>query len=124
MRQINTDKAPTPIGPYSQAIDAGGVVYASGQIAIDINNDNQIPESVEAQTHLVVRNLQSVLIEAGLDLKHIVKTTIYLVDMNDFAKVNKIYAEYFNVSKPARATVEVSRLPKDVRIEMDCIAVR
>ncbi len=124
MKQIKTALAPAPIGPYSQAIMAGGVLYVSGQIAIDVNNNNQIPESIEDQTHIVIRNLKNVLKEAGLELNNIVKTTIYLKDMNDFVAVNTIYAEYFNISKPARATVEVSRLPKDVRIEMDCIALK
>jgi len=124
MKYIKTDRAPAPIGPYSQAIEANGTVYTSGQIAIDVNNANTIPQSINEQTHLVIKNLDHVLNAAGLNLANVVKTTIYLKNMDDFAVVNSVYSQYFDASKPARSTVEVSRLPKDVRIEMDCVAVR
>ena len=124
MKIINSDKAPAPIGPYSQAVEANGMIFLSGQIAIDRDNDNRIPPDVESQTRQVIKNMRAVLAEAGSALDKVVKTTIYLADMNDFAAVNSIYAEYFDASKPARATVEVSRLPKDVKIEIDCIALK
>ncbi len=124
MKKIKTDRAPAPIGPYSQAIEANGTVYTSGQIAIDVNNANAIPESINEQTHLVIKNLDNVLNAASLKLANVVKTTIYLKNMDDFSTVNSVYSQYFDTSKPARSTVEVSRLPKDVLIEMDCVAVR
>jgi len=124
MKKIKTDRAPAPIGPYSQAIEANGTVYTSGQIAIDVNNANAIPESINEQTHLVIKNLDNVLNAASLKLANVVKTTIYLKNMDNFSTVNSVYSQYFDTSKPARSTVEVSRLPKDVLIEMDCVAVR
>ncbi|RMH62179.1 MAG: RidA family protein [Calditrichaeota bacterium] len=123
MKTIRTDQAPAPIGPYSQAVEANGFIFLSGQIAIN-PRDNSIPDDVDAQTRQVITNMVAVLKAAGSDLGKVVKTTIYLSDMNDFSRVNAIYAEYFDQSKPARATVEVRRLPRDVRIEMDCIAVK
>jgi len=124
MKIIQSEKAPAPIGPYSQAVEANGMIFLSGQIAIDRDNANRIPEDVESQTRQVIKNMQAVLAAAGVSLERVVKTTIYLADMNDFAAVNAIYAEFFEASKPARATVEVSRLPKDVKVEIECVAVR
>ncbi len=124
MKIIQSEKAPAPIGPYSQAVEANGMIFLSGQIAIDRDNANHIPEDVETQARQVIKNMQAVLAAAGVGLEQVVKTTIYLADMNDFAAVNAVYAEFFDVSKPARATVEVSGLPKGVKIEIDGIAVR
>ncbi len=123
MKQILSAKAPQPIGPYSQAVEAQGFVFASGQIALDAAG-KIVSEDVAEQTEQVILNLEAVLQAAGLGLTQVVKTTIYLKNMDDFGLVNDIYGRFFNTSKPARATVEVSRLPKDVHIEMDCIAVK
>lgn len=122
-KQIQTDKAPEAIGPYSQAIEAGGMVYVSGQIPID-PQAGKIKEGIEQQTHQVMENLQAILREAGLDFEDVVKFTIFLSSMDDFAVVNELYASYLSKPYPARATVEVSRLPKDVLIEMDVIAAK
>jgi len=123
MKQILSAKAPQPIGPYSQAVEAQGFVFASGQIALDAAG-KIVSDDVADQTEQVILNLEAVLQAAGLGLTQVVKTTIYLKNMDDFGLVNDIYSRFFNTSKPARATVEVSRLPKDVHIEMDCIAVK
>lgn len=121
---IRTSAAPEPIGPYSQAIEAQGFIFTSGQIAIDPQSGSLIQGSVTDQAHLVFKNLQAVLQEAGSSLDAVIKTTIFLKDMNDFAAVNDVYASYFGKGLPARSTVEVSRLPKDVLVEVDCIAVK
>ncbi len=120
---IQTNGAPQAIGPYSQAIEAGGFVFVSGQIPIDPGT-GEVKEGIENQTHQVMKNLNSILAEAGVRFQEVVKFTIYLNSMNDFAKVNEIYATYLEQPYPARATVEVSRLPKDVLVEMDVIAVK
>lgn len=122
MKIIYSEKAPEPIGPYSQAVEMNGFIFSSGQIAIDPSNGEIVSEKLEDQTRQVIKNLQSVLISAGSDLNKVVKTTIFITDMNNFAMINNIYAEFFGKSKPARSTVEVSRLPKNVLIEIDCIA--
>jgi 2-iminobutanoate/2-iminopropanoate deaminase len=119
---IFSQQAPDPIGPYSQAIKVGAFIFTSGQIAINPENGQLAGESVAAQTKQVLNNLKSVLEAGGASLSQVVKTTIYLKDMNNFTEVNEIYAEYFGGSLPARSTVEVSKLPKDVLIEIDCIA--
>jgi len=121
MITIQTHDAPQAIGPYSQAIKSGGFVYTSGQIAL-MPNGELAGSDIEVQTHQVLKNLHYVLEAAGAGLTDVIKTTIYLADMNDFAVVNEIYGQYFGDHKPARSTVEVSRLPKDVKIEIDCIA--
>lgn len=121
---IYSKNAPEPIGPYSQAIEANGFIFCSGQIAIVPETGNLLDGTVEEQAVQVFKNMQAVLSAAQSDLDKIVKTTIFLKDMADFAKVNEIYAEYFSKSLPARSTVEVSRLPKDVLVEVDCIAVK
>lgn len=123
MKVIHTEDAPKALGPYSQAIEAGGLVFVSGQIAIDPKT-NEIKQGIEAQTHQVMENLKAILKEAGLGFEQVVKFTIYLADMEDFASVNDIYGSYLNEPYPARATVEVSRLPKDVRVEMDVIVYK
>ncbi|NEP04291.1 MAG: RidA family protein [Okeania sp. SIO2G4] len=123
---IKTDKAPEPVGPYNQAIAATGqMIFVSGQIAIDTRT-NQIvyTDDVSKQTEQVMANLEAILTAAGASWSNVVKTTVFLKDMNDFATVNTIYAKYFNPENaPARACVEVARLPKDVLVEIDCIAV-
>jgi 2-iminobutanoate/2-iminopropanoate deaminase len=122
MKCIETQDAPQAIGPYSQAVKVQGFVYTSGQIAL-MPNGELAGHDVEVQTHQVLKNLHYVLEEAGAHFNDVIKTTIYLADMNDFEKVNAIYAHYFGTHRPARSTVEVSRLPKDVRVEIDCIAL-
>ena len=119
---IETNKAPKPIGPYSQAVKYGNLLFTSGQIAIEPTTGDLLDGNVEEQTQLVLNNLKAVLSEAGSSLDKVIKTTIFLKDMNDFVKVNEVYAKYFDASKPARSTVEVSCLPKNVLIEIDCIA--
>ena len=119
---IHSKRAPEPIGPYSQAIQLNNLIFASGQVAIDPETGNLINGDVKIQTKRVLENLRAVLEEAGASLDTVVKTTIYLKQMDDFEVVNEIYAGYFNRSLPARSTIEVARLPKDVLIEIDCIA--
>ncbi|MDQ2864854.1 MAG: RidA family protein [Candidatus Eremiobacteraeota bacterium] len=119
---IETPDAPAPIGPYSQAVQSGNHLFCSGQIAIDPRNGNVVEGDVSAQTEQVLKNLGAVLKAGGCDYANVVKTTIFLVDMNDFAAVNAVYGEYFGESKPARSTVAVANLPRDVRIEIDAIA--
>ena len=120
---IYSANAPDPIGPYSQAIKAGNMLFVSGQIAIQRSTGKILTGSVEEETRQVMANLQDILVAAGMDFSNIVKTTIFLKDMNSFPKVNEIYGTYFQQSPPARETVEVSRLPKDVNVEISCIAV-
>lgn len=122
IKPIHTDAAPAAIGPYSQAVIAGGFVFCSGQIALDASGA-LVGGDAAAQTGQVMANLAAVLKAAGCSLSGIAKTTIYLKDMNDFAAVNAVYAEALQDHRPARATVEVSRLPKDVLVEIDCVAV-
>ena len=119
---INTDKAPKAFGPYSQAIVANGFIFCAGQVGFNRAAD-AFEEGIEKQTQQVMKNLHAVLEEAGSDFEHVVKTTIFLKDMNDFATMNEIYASYFKENKPARSTVEVARLPKDVLIEIDLVAL-
>jgi 2-iminobutanoate/2-iminopropanoate deaminase len=119
---VQTDQAPAAIGPYSQAVKAGPLVFASGQIALDPATGNMVQGGVEAQTRRVLDNLAAVLSAAGTDWDHVVKTTIFLSDLNDFQTVNAIYAERFPGVAPARATVEVSKLPKGALVEIDAIA--
>lgn len=124
MKYIESKNAPAPIGPYSQAIETNGFIFLSGQIALSPEQGGIVSDNVEGQVIQVIKNITAVLEEAGLKISNIVKTTIFLKDMNDFVKVNEIYGSYFSDSKPARSTVEVSRLPKDVLVEIECIAVR
>ena len=122
MQSIYTEKAPKPIGAYSQAIKYNGFVFVSGQIAIDPRTNQFVNGSVEEQTKIVMENIKAILEEAGLDLSCVIKTTIYLKNIEDFPKVNEVYSQYFNEHKPARATVEVSNLPKDALVEIEVIA--
>lgn len=121
--RIFTPQAPEPIGPYSQAILAEGVLFCSGQIPIDPQTGELVAGDVAAQTERALRNLEAVLAAAGKSYENVVRTTLYLVDMNDFAVVNSIYARYFGAVKPARSTVAVAALPKGARIEIDCVAL-
>ncbi len=119
---IKTGGAPEAIGPYSQAVEAGGLVFVSGQIPIDPKSGNVLQADIKAQTRQVMENANAILSEAGCSLTHVVKVTIYLKNMADFAAMNEMYGSYFKTDPPARATVEVSRLPKDVAVEMDFVA--
>ncbi|MBW2504034.1 MAG: RidA family protein [Deltaproteobacteria bacterium] len=121
--RIETEKAPAAIGPYSQAIIAGNLVFCSGQIPLDPKTGDIVAGGIGAQTRQVMANLSAVLKEAGLGFSDVVKATIYLTDLNDFAVVNEIYATYFSEIPPARACVEVSALPKGADVEIECIAV-
>jgi 2-iminobutanoate/2-iminopropanoate deaminase len=121
---IYTNSAPEPIGPYSQAVKFENLIFTSGQIAINPDNNELTGGDVEEQTRQVLTNLQAVLAAGEASFETVLKTTIYLKSMDDFAKVNAIYNEYLGNSNPARSTVEVSRLPKDVLVEMDCIATK
>ncbi len=121
---INTKEAPQPIGPYNQAVAAGGFLFISGQIAIDPSTGNLNTDNIANETRTVLNNLKAILTEAGLTFEHIVKTTIFLSDMNNFALVNEIYGSYFTKDFPARETVEVSVLPKSVNVEISAIAIK
>ncbi len=120
---ILTTQAPAPIGPYSQAVLSGNTLYCSGQIALKPDG-SLVTENIEAETTQVMQNIGEVLKAAGMDYSHIVKTSIFLTSMNDFAKVNTIYATYFKSDFPARETVQVSALPKGVNVEISVIAVK
>lgn len=124
VRQIvETEKAPRAIGPYSQAVIAGGFVFASGQIPLDPLTGEFVAGGVAEQTEQVLRNLSAVLEAAGSSLRRVVKTTVFLADMNDFAAMNEVYGRHFSEQPPARATVEASRLPRDARVEIEAIAL-
>lgn len=122
-KAILTNNAPAPIGPYSQAIQAGGVLYISGQIAIDPDSGDLIMENIEAETHQVLKNLGAILAHAGLTFGHVVSCSVFVKDMSLFGRINEVYAQYFNSDvPPARALVQVSELPKFVNIEISAIA--
>lgn len=124
MEIVSTENAPKALGPYSQAIVAGGFVFCSGQIPINPATGAIEAVTIEDQTRQSITNLGNVLEAAGLSLANVVKTTVFIKDMNDFAALNKVYAEMFGDTKPARSCVEVARLPKDVKVEIECIAAR
>ena len=120
---ISTEAAPKAIGPYSQAVRAGSLVFVSGQIPLDPATGTMVDGDIAAQTHRVFANLRAILEAAGSSLDHVVRATVYLADMNDFAVVNEVYGTYFSSPAPARATVQAARLPKDARVEIDVIAI-
>lgn len=121
---VYSENAPEPIGPYSQAIQSGNTLFVSGQIALQRSTGALITSSIEDETKQVMANIKAVLAAAGMDFQHVVKTSIFLNDMNNFPVVNQIYGTYFKENPPARETVEVSRLPKDANVEISCIAVK
>jgi 2-iminobutanoate/2-iminopropanoate deaminase len=124
VRTIATDDAPKAIGPYSQAIGAGELIFCAGQVALDPATGESVTGDVRAQTDRVLRNLAAVLAAAGSDLGHVLKTTVYLTDFNDFNAMNEVYAKHFGEHRPARATVGVAALPRGLRVEIECVATR
>ena len=123
-KAIATDRAPQAIGPYSQAIQAGNLLFISGQIPVNPEDGTIISHNIEKQTHQVLKNIEAMLTEAGYSLSDVVKTTVFLKDMSDFETVNTIYGQYFKHPFPARCAVEVGRLPKDVKVEIEAIAYK
>ena len=125
MKSIQTDQAPAAIGPYSQAIDSGaGLVFVSGQIPIDPSTGTFVPGGIREQTRQSLTNAQAILAATGLGLENVVKTTVFLADMGDFAAMNEVYAQFFAAPYPARSAVAVKTLPKGALVEIECIAVR
>lgn len=123
MRQaVSTPSAPAAIGPYSQGIRAGSLLFVSGQIPLDPETATMVEGDVAVQTHRVLRNLAAILEAAGSSFDRVVRTTVYLADMNDFAAMNDVYASYFTSPAPARSTIQAARLPKDARVEIDAVA--
>ncbi|MGA1511259.1 MAG: RidA family protein [Proteobacteria bacterium] len=120
-KQVNTSSAPAAIGPYSQGVIAGNLLFVSGQIPINPADGSLVSDSLESQANQVFENLRAIIQEAGTSFEHVLKLTIYLTDLENFAAVNKVMENYFSQPYPARATVEVSRLPKDVEVEIDAI---
>ena len=123
-KQIHTDNAPAAIGPYSQAIEAGGMVFASGQIPIDPATGNFVEGGIKEQTRQSLTNARNILLAAGTDLAHVVKTTVFLSDMDNFVPMKEVYAEFFSQPFPARSAVAVKTLPKGALVEVECIAVK
>lgn len=121
---VNSTKAPEPIGPYSQAVIKNDTLYVSGQVAIDRSNGNIVNGNIQIETKQVMTNLGYILEEAGYNFEDIVKCSIFIKNMDDFTEINAVYGEYFIVNPPARETVEVSRLPKNVNVEISCIAIK
>ena len=119
---ISTTNAPAAIGPYSQAVQYGDMLYTSGQIALDPDNNELIEGDIKAETDRVMKNLEAVLIAANMDFRNVIKTSIFLKNMDDFQAVNEVYASFFNDAPPARETVQVAKLPKDVNVEISMIA--
>jgi 2-iminobutanoate/2-iminopropanoate deaminase len=124
MERISTSKAPSAIGPYSQAIVTGNLIFTSGQIPIDPQTGTIVSSDIERQTKQVLENLKNILEASGSSLSRVIKTTVYIKDMNDFQSINAVYARYFTEPYPARSCVEVARLPKDVLIEIEAVAER
>lgn len=120
---ISTDRAPAAIGPYSQAVKTDGLIFASGQIPLDPQTGQFVEGGIAEQTHQVIKNLEAVLDAAGASLASVVKTTVFLADMDDFQAMNEVYGQYFSANYPARATIQAARLPRDARVEIDLIAV-
>lgn len=123
-KMISTEKAPAAIGPYSQAVEAGNMIFVSGQLPMDPATMNFVSEDIQEQTKQCLANLLAILNAAGYAEKDVVKVTVFLKDMNDFAKMNEVYATFFTDHKPARAAVEVARLPKDAQVEIEAVAVK
>ena len=121
-KTITSDRAPQPIGPYSQAVAAGGLLFVSGQIPIDPSTGELIQGDIEAQTEQVMKNLLAILREVKMGPEHVVKTTVFLADLGEFARMNEVYGRYLGKEPPARSTVEVSKLPKGARIEVEAVA--
>jgi 2-iminobutanoate/2-iminopropanoate deaminase len=119
---VLTDKGPKPIGPYSQAVKSSGFLFASGQVALDPRSNEFIAGDIRQQTERVLENIKAILEAGGVHLNHVVKTTVFLKDLNDFAAMNEVYAKYFTAAPPARSTVQVARLPKDALVEIEVIA--
>jgi 2-iminobutanoate/2-iminopropanoate deaminase len=122
-QEIRTESAPVPVGPYSQAVAAGGFIFCSGQLAFDPATKKLVTGDIAAETRQVMENLRAVLAAAGKTFDDVVKTTIYLMEMGDFPKVNEVYGGYFTTTPPARVTVQVSALPAGARVEIECIAI-
>jgi 2-iminobutanoate/2-iminopropanoate deaminase len=120
---VSTDQAPRAIGPYSQAVSAGNLVFASGQIPIDPSTGEFVSGGIAEQTEQVLKNLTAVFAAAGVQMNQIVKTTVFLADMNDFTAMNEVYAKFFAENPPARATVQAARLPRDAKVEIEAIAL-
>ena len=121
---IQTKEAPAPIGPYNQAVLANDTLYVSGQIALDAHSGEMINENITEETHQVMKNMGAILEEAGFNFSDVVKCSIFVKDMGNFSTINDAYGQYFKENPPARETVEVARLPKDVQVEISCIAVK
>jgi 2-iminobutanoate/2-iminopropanoate deaminase len=119
---VHTDRGPKPIGPYSQGIKAAGFLFLSGQVALDPKTNEMLAGDIQQQTTRVLENIKGIVEAAGSDLRHVVKTTVFLKDMNDFPAMNEIYARYFTIAPPARSTVQVARLPKDALVEIEVTA--
>jgi 2-iminobutanoate/2-iminopropanoate deaminase len=119
---VLTERGPKPIGPYSQAIKSSGFLFASGQVALDPRSNEFLAGDIRQQTERVLENVKSILEAGGANLHHVVKTTVFLKDMNDFAAMNEVYGKYFSAAPPARSTVQVARLPKDALVEIEVIA--
>lgn len=123
MKAIHTDNAPKALGPYSQAIKAGNMVFCSGQVPINPTTNNFVDGGIKEQTRQALLNAQNILHQAGLEMSNVIKTTVFLSDMNDFAAMNEVYAEFFSMPYPARSAVAVKTLPKNALVEIECIAV-
>ncbi len=121
---VNTSGAPAPIGPYNQAIKAGSTLFISGQIALNPETGQIEKDNITSETHRVMQNLRAILTEAGMDFSDVVKTTIFIMDMNDFSEINEVYGKYFSGYFPARETVQVAGLPKGVNVEISMIAIK
>jgi 2-iminobutanoate/2-iminopropanoate deaminase len=119
---VHSDRGPKPIGPYSQAVKVNGLLYLSGQIPLDPKTNEMIAGDIKAQTERVLENIKGILESAGSNLHHVVKTTVFLKDMNEFPAMNEVYGKYFTTAHPARSTVQVARLPKDASVEIEVIA--
>lgn len=124
LKSIKTDKAPKAVGPYSQGIEVGNIIYTSGQLPLDMETNELIIDDIKKATRACMNNVKAVIEEAGSNLDNLVKTTIFVTDMDDFETINEVYSNYFGENKPARSLVEVSKLPKGVNIEIEGIAVK